>query len=143
MSEEFLIGGFTSTMKKGLIAGYGIYVTNKRIIGIKARKRYVVGAIIGTILGGPAFGESLGRALTKDESRKLIEELDKKKDFEAYKEDISYIELKKPSFWRRGHLLVAMKSGESIKVLVDEKGDYERLLTLLREFYPEALRLVG
>jgi len=143
MSEEFLIGGFTSTMKKGRIAGYGIYVTNKRIIGIKAWKRFVVGATIGAILGGAAVGALLGRALTKDESRKLIEELDKKKDFEAYKEDISYIELKKPSFWRRGHLLVAMKSGESIKVLMAEKGDYERLLTLLREFYPEALRLVG
>ncbi len=43
---------------------------------------------------------------SKDQSVKMIQELDKRKDFEVAKRDVSHLELKKPSMWRRGHLII-------------------------------------
>jgi len=45
---EAYLGGFTSAnLKKGLIKGYGVYITNKRVIGVKKRGWAIAGAIIG------------------------------------------------------------------------------------------------
>jgi len=139
-SEEEYLGGFTSAnLKKGMIAGYGIYATNRRIIGIKSRKG-VVGRLL---LGGITVGilDKLGAKITRDESAKMIEELDKKKDFEISKEQVSQIEIKKPSFMSRGHLTITLKSGEDVKVLVGGKKEFEQTRDLMLAFLPEAVRL--
>jgi len=74
VAEEVVLGGITSLELGG---GYGIYVTNRRIIGVKkglfAKKvlsgllsftiAVVIGVIIGVLTFGAAVGGTLGAAL--------------------------------------------------------------------------------
>lgn len=152
--EEVYLGGFTSArLKKGTFVGYGVYATNKRLIGIKSRKGVLTGALIGGAIGG-AIGAvvagKLGEKLTKDESAKIIRELEGKKDFEIGKEQISRIEVKKPNMWKvrligagRGHLLIVPKSGEEIKILILGNKEFEQARDLMEVFFPEAVNVVG
>ncbi len=95
-SLEGHLGGFESgRLKKGFMAGYGIYATNMRIIGVKSRKALAKG-LVGGALGG-FVGAVIGMKLSKDQSVKTIQELDERKDFEVAKRDVSHLELKKPS----------------------------------------------
>jgi len=135
---EVYLGGFTSAnLKKGLIKGYGVYITNKRIIGVKKRGWAIAGAIVG---GG--VGRAIAKKMTKDLSDKTIKELEQKKDFEAYKDQIKEIELKKPGFMRGGHLQITLKSGEKTKIKIDGKGEFEALNTMMNAFKPEALKVI-
>jgi gas vesicle protein len=138
VEDEEYLGGFTSkNLKKGVISGYGIYITNKRIIGIKKRKWVIAGHIIGGVIGW-----AVAAKLTKDESRKALEELDRKKDFDVYKEEVSSIELKKPGLMRAGHLLITKNDGETIKIVVGGKKEFKALKEMMSAFKPEALRVI-
>src|SRR2546428_13561420 len=109
--EEYL-GGLESgrMVKAGGIAGYGVYVTTRRIIGVKSR-RALFKQLAGAPLGG-LVGAALGARLSRDERVRLISELEQKKDLEIERNDISGIELKKPSFTHRGHLFISTFSGD-------------------------------
>jgi hypothetical protein len=64
-----------------------------------------------------------------------IEELERRKDVEIRREDISEIDLKKPGVVRRGHLTVTPKAGKSLTVMVtQEAGVFERLKGLVSGF---------
>jgi len=161
VGEESVIGGFASSdivrQGGGLAAmGYGIYVTNRRIVGVKtatASKELagkVAGAVIGGLVGGrlgaQVASRVLGDKMSTDESRRILEELEKSKDFEAYKQDISIMELKSPgvvSALAFGRLLITMKSGNPIVIGLSSQEVYEKLKPLLRSFHPQALRLVN
>jgi len=104
LEEEYLGGLESGRMKKGMVAGYGIYATNKRIIGVKSRRA------LGKALAGLAFGvvgAYVGMKLSRGQSFKAIADLDEKKDFEVAKENVSSLELKKPTMWRRGHIVIS------------------------------------
>jgi hypothetical protein len=128
------LGGFESgrLVKAGSIAGYGIYATNMRIIGVKSRKALLKG-LAGAALGG-VTGAYLGMRLSKDQSVKMIQELDQRKDFEVAKSDVSNLELKKPSFWSRGHIVITHQTGDAIKIIIASKKDFKDLVSLMSQF---------
>jgi hypothetical protein len=132
--EEQYLGGFESgrLVKAGSIAGYGIYATDMRIIGVKSRKALLKG-LAGAALGG-VTGAYVGMRLSKDQSVKMIQELDQRKDFEVAKRDVSNLELKKPSFWSRGHIVITRQTGEAIKIIIASKKDFKDLVSLMSQF---------
>jgi hypothetical protein len=124
---EFLLGGSTSTnLSRGRVVGYGLYFTNRRIIGIK-RKRIgqvilVTAAALGLavlliqflLLHDPLTGfltplfygvDPLSRYLTQKFGEKILSRADndkskqlrRKRDFEAKREEISAIHLGRTS----------------------------------------------
>src|SRR6266849_1803254 len=127
-------------MKKGFVAGYRIYATNLRIIGVKSRKALAKG-LVGAAIGGVA-GAYIGMKLSTDQSVKMIQELEERKDFEVAKQNVSRVELKKPSIWRRGHIIVSRVAGEAIKVMIVQKKDFEKLVELMRAFSPELVTVI-
>ena len=136
------MGGLESgrMVKAGGIAGYGVYVTTKRIIGVKSR-RALFKQLAGATLGG-MVGAALGARLSRDDSIRVISELEQKKDLEVLKENISGIELRKPTFVHRGHIAVSTLSGDPVKVIIADKGDYQRLEALMRAFRPDVVTVV-
>jgi len=174
VAEEVVLGGITSLE---LSCGYGIYVTNRRIIGVKkglfTKKMLsglfssIIAVLIGVIIGlltfdatvGGALGAVFGLLLTRfsgwvtktiapglvrDTSMKNIAELDANKDYEIYKENIDYIEIKEPGVLGFGYIKIVSKDGGKNKekhISISDRYEYEYLLELLRIFYPEALRV--
>lgn len=133
-TEERLIGGIASgDLKKGFTRGYGIYVTSRRIIGIKKRKLGLAGALTSGVASWASGG------LTVEESRRAISELEKEKDIEVARDEVASIELRKPTFFKRGHLIIRLASGEEIKIMVLGKKAFEALRQLMQAFKPEAL----
>jgi len=139
--EEQYPGGLESgRMKKGFVAGYGIYATNLRIIGVKTRKALAKG-LVGAAIGRVA-GAYIGMKLSTDQSVKMIQELEERKDFEVSKQNASRVELKKPSIWRRGHIVITQVTAEAIKVLIVQKKDFQQLVELMRAFSPEVVTVI-
>lgn len=59
------------------------------------------------------------------------------------KEEISTLELKEPpGAFRTGHLNIFRTSGESLKIGIGKKREYEYILSLLQSFNPQAIRKV-
>jgi DNA-binding Lrp family transcriptional regulator len=139
--EEY-VGGIASgrMLRAGGIAGYGIYVTTRRIIGAKSRKALWKG-LAGAALGG-VTGAFVGSKLSRDQNAQMIDEIEQKKDFEVVKENISGVEMKKPSFVHRGHLVISTTTGDPVKIIIAEGGDYKRLLELMQSFRPDVLNIV-
>ena len=127
-------------LKAGGIAGYGVYATSRRIIGVKSR-RALFKQLAGAPLGG-LVGAALGARLSRDESVRLISELEQKKDLEIERNDISGIELKKPSFTHRGHLVISTFSGDPVKILLADKKDYEKIVVLMQAFRADLVTMV-
>jgi len=142
VQDEEYLGGLSSgrMLKAGGIAGYGIYATTKRLIGVKSR-RALLKQLAGAPIGG-MVGAALGARLSRDESARVISDLEQKKDFEVPRGNISRIELKKPSFVHRGHLLINTISGEPVKILLADKGDFERLVQLMQAFRSDVVTVV-
>jgi hypothetical protein len=160
--QEEYFGGLTSggLKKKGnFAAGYGVYFTSTRIFGIKTSRWFVVvlviaalaaigGATVFSILTGfsPAFSYfvalpiilaiiALGQNRLRFNDPMSIVELEHRKDLEIRREDISEIDLKKPSAFRRGHLAITVKDGKTFTILINqETGVFDRLKGLVSGF---------
>src|SRR3989442_12939485 len=94
-NSEMFLGGFAGCFPARGIThiGYGIYFTTSRLIGID------LGANGGGALGGTMAGFIHGELmpqLSPEESAKTITDLERMKEFEIEKDQISKIELKKP-----------------------------------------------
>ncbi len=141
MIGEDYIGGFTSgNMIRGRMRGYGLYATTVRVIGVKSRKA-AAGFLLGAALGG-AVGYAVGQKLSRDEGAKMILDLDQKKDFDMQRTGISKIEMKKPRWYRNGHILFVPKYGEAVKVKVGHKRDFAKLQDLMQKFSAETVTVV-
>jgi hypothetical protein len=140
-AQEEYLGGFKSPhLVRGIMRGYELHATTKRLIGVKNRKAggaWLLAAGVGGAVGGVLAGR-----MTPEQTMKTIQELEEKKDLEVSKDQISSIEIKKPSTFTRGHLLVIQKSGETVEVKIADKGSYQPTLELMQKFYPEATRTV-
>jgi hypothetical protein len=139
--EEY-VGGVVSgrILRAGGIAGYGIYVTTQRVIGAKSRKALWKG-LAGAAIGG-VTGAFVGSKLSRDQNAQMIDELEQKKDFEIARQNISTVEMKKPSFVHRGHMVIGTTSGDPVKIIIADGGDYKRLLELMQSFRPDALKVI-
>ncbi len=134
--EEIFLGGFAGGfLARGLThIGYGIYLTTTRLIGID------LGANGGGALGGTMAGFIHGELMPKlspEESSKTITDLDRMKEFEMEKDQLSRIELKKPGLLGSGHMVVTPKEGKSEKIILRHRIAYDRLVTLTQAFNPE------
>src|SRR2546422_930211 len=91
MGDEMFVGGFASGfLAKGLLhVGYGLYFTTARMIGIDVGKNGA-GALGGT-MAGFIQGQLIAKLLQGDNGR-TIASLDKMKDFEFSKDQISIME---------------------------------------------------
>ena len=152
MAEQ-LIGGFmSSNIGKGRFRGYGIYVTSKRIIGVKAglRQRFDTGlaaalfSVDGAFAGGKiaAVGMSLGQRLSEDACVEAIELLEEKKDFEVSKEELVEARIRrnkgalKRFLTNWGDLIVKTpKDTYIIKVGIEgEQGEFQKLKDMFTAF---------
>ena len=98
MNEEEYIGGVESSrlVRGKVLGGYGLYATNKRIIGVKKLGKAIMSGLL----------TDYGMLTSKKKSSQSIEELERKKDLEVFKEDISELEMRKPSVWHGGYLKI-------------------------------------
>jgi hypothetical protein len=130
------LGGFASGfLARGLThIGYGIYFTTVRLIGID------VGANGGGALGGTMAGFIQGELmpqLSPEESVKTITDLERMKEFEMEKSQISRIQLKKPGLLGTGHIVITPREGKPEKITLRHRIAYDRLMTLTQAFGPE------
>jgi len=71
----------------------------------------------------------------------MVQELDQRKDFEVAKSDVSILELKKPSFLSRGHIVITRQTGNAIKIIIASKKDYKDLVSLISQFSPTQMTI--
>ncbi len=127
------LGGFAGGfLARGLThIGYGIYFTTSRLIGIDLGRNG--GGALGGTLAGFIHGELMPK-LTQEESEKTIKDLDRIKDFEMEKNQISRIELKKPGMLGSGHIVIMPMEGKAEKIILRHRIAYDRLVTLTQAF---------
>lgn len=137
--EQYLGGVQSGRLKKagmGSAAGYTIYVTNRRLIGAKSRKA-LGKAMLGSAIGGAYVGGRMGR----DHNVPMPTDLEAK-DFEVNRDKVTGLELKKPSFFTRGHMVINQMSGDPIKIMIADKKDFRRITELMQAFRPDAVQVV-
>src|SRR5712692_8527871 len=135
-SGEMFLGGFASGfLARGLThIGYGLYFTTSRLIGIDVGRNG--GGALGGTLAGFIHGQLMPQ-LTPEESAKTIMDLNRMKDFEMEKSQISRIELKKPGLLGSGHIVITPREGKPEKITLRHRTAYDRLMTLTQAFGPE------
>jgi hypothetical protein len=149
IDEELFLGGFASSdlgIKVGELSGYGVYITNKRLIGVKNSKMglsRMAGNIIPLIGIKNVVTASDDKSAIYDSSAKTIDQLEKVKDLEVIKEDISEIEVYKPHGFTKGYLRITKKSGENITIFILHFMEFEKMKDLMNVFYPERLKIVA
>lgn len=139
MEGEQLIGGVASNFlrrERWSYPGYGIYATNKRLIGIKMRKGVAVMALVGGI-----GGYYVGKAVTQAESDKTLRELEEKKDFQIERDEISKWEITKPGVFKGGRLKITAKSGSVTEFVIGGKKEFKSIRDLMTMFFPSALKM--
>jgi hypothetical protein len=141
--NETFIGGFMSGfLSRGFLGarvGYGLYFTTSRLIGVDP------GSHGGSELTGTMAGyiqNELMPSLTEDQNAKVIEELDRVKDFELAKDQIKQIELKNAGSFGVGfgRIKLVPLSGSPRSIQLRSRIAYDRLLQLTKAFSPEIVR---
>ncbi len=88
MAED-VIGGFISGhLARGVVRGYGLYVTSDRIIGVKGGLKQVIGGTWGDALGGAT-------PLARDDTLKALEWIERKKDFEVRRDELERVTIRR------------------------------------------------
>ncbi len=153
MEAEEYLGGISSITLKvsgegvgGAIAGaigsstggFGIYATNKRIFIIRSSDLNPESAQGGVKFGTFMMDELFGT--TVDTRQKSIKDLEKLQIFEAAKDNIEKIELKKPVLLS-GYLTILMKDKSSFRIYIDHKKAFGHIEQLMQSFLPENLKI--
>jgi hypothetical protein len=69
----------------------------------------------------------------------MIREIDQEKDFDLRWDSITRLDFKKPGILVGGHVMFTPSSGESVKVKIGTKKDFEIISSLMRKFLPQAI----
>jgi hypothetical protein len=139
--NEVYLGGFYSSMQLSLGkfgVGAGIYATNKRLFVF----RKDMDVAFNKIVGRKDFVPSV---LTPEQNQAIVNQLSSESSSQIVlrKEEISTLELKEPpGVFRTGHLNILRTSGESLKVVIGKKKEYEYILGLVQAFNPQIVRKV-
>ena len=152
---ESVIGGLASAdMVRPGSFGYGIYITDRRVIGTKKPDQFIksvggaiAGAAIGIVLGFEApwaVSSALGRSLSDDENIHLLTELEKKKDFEAYNKDITLIQLKSPGLVSLGQLAIFLRGEKTTNIAIafGKEKVFENLKSMFQTHYLKILKVI-
>ena len=78
------------------------------------------------------IGIAAERASTRP-APETIPDLELRKDFQAYRLEISLIEMKKPGL-RFGHLNIILKSGENVKIQIGYRNVFQAVRSLVLTF---------
>lgn len=151
MNQENFIGGWYSRgltrlagFKGALRAGhgYGIYVTDKRIVGAEQDPKGLLGRLtLGSMLGEKGLGyRPRPGECSVEENIEALKELERIKDVEIRKEDITEIILKPPRLFLSGEFRVKA-SGKEVSIIGIPKMGFYRLKEVLSKFYPSTLRV--
>jgi len=124
--EERFLGGVVGGGLNRDRLGYGIYMTDRRLFGV--RNRWY------------PFGGARGIVIPDYSSTKTIPELERKHNFVFRKDEIAQLELIKPSLLSSGYLWIRPKEGKPVKVRVSGLMSFGALKTLLDAFFPEAVK---
>jgi len=142
--EQLLGGLMTPNLTKGHRRGYGIYVTNKRIIGLKGGWKVSLGpglgAVAGGFIGGAAWvnvGYEIGAKRVSKEAAKSIKEFEDKKEIDVKKEDLQQITLRKGGgiFGNWGHIIIQTNRDEYDIKILKEAGVGENEVPLLKHLF--------
>jgi hypothetical protein len=141
---EIYLGGFYSPMQLTLgkfAVGAGLYVTNRRLF-IFLKDMDIEFNKIATGSGRKDF---VPANLTLEQNQTIVNRLwyESSSQMVLRKEEISTLELKEPpGAFRTGHLNILRTSGESLKIGIGKKNEYQYILGLLQSFSPQAIRKV-
>jgi hypothetical protein len=154
-APESVIGGLASAdMARPGSLGYGIYITDRRVIGIKKPDQFaksvggaIAGAVIGKMLGFDApwaVSSALGRSLSNDENIHLLAELETNKDFEAINQDITLIQLQSPGLVSLGQLAIFLRGQQTTNIAIALRTErvFENLKEMVQTHYPQVLRII-
>lgn len=140
--EEYLDGVASKWLARGMIRGYGLYATTKRLIGVRKRKQFLETKFLGLPAAIKVSRDEKKEysKLEKGESQQFIEDLLKSKDFEANKNDIKLIILMRPGRFKQGHIKIVLKSGEDISLKLGSRTIFEKVGEILQSFSPNVLK---
>jgi hypothetical protein len=105
----------------------------------------IAGAIIGKMIGFEApwaVSSALSRNLTNDETMRFLMELERNKDFELNRQDITLVQLKEPFFTQLGYVAFFVR-GETKTELVIKFGKdkvFEMLRDMFKAHFPRVLK---
>ena len=142
MSETFIGGFMSGLLSRGFLGtrvGYGFYFTTARLFGVDP------GSHGGSELTGTMEGyvnSELMPTLSTDQNEKVIERLERVKDFELAKDQIKRIDLKRPGSYGIGfgRITVVPDTGRSTSIQLRHPVVYDRLVQLTQAFSPDLVR---
>ena len=154
-AKETVLAGISSAdMARPGSLGYGIYITDRRVIGVKKPEQFtraiggaIAGAIIGKLIGFEApwaVSSALGRSLTSDENLHMISELEKNKDFEVNRRDITLVQLKEAGLINPGQLAFFVGGAKTTDLAISLRTSrvVDSLNELLKAHFPKVLKIV-
>ncbi len=139
--NEVYLGGFYSSAQLSLskfAVGAGLYTTNRRLFVFRKDMDVAFTKIAGRKDFVPAN-------LTPEQNQAIVNQLSAESSSQTVfrKDEVSTLELKEPpGAFRTGHLNILRTSGESLKMGIGKKKEYEYILGLLQSFSPQAVRKV-
>ena len=68
-------------------------------------------------------GAYVGATRSRDHNAQMLNELELKKDFEVAKENITSLEMRKPTFVHRGHVVISTTGGNQVNIILPDGGD--------------------
>ena len=154
-NETVLAGLSSADMARPGSLGYGIYITDRRIIGVKKPEQFakmvggaIAGAVIGKLIGFEApwaVSSALGRNLSSDENLHLLSELEKNKDFEVSIKDITLVQLKEAGIINPGQLAFFVGGAKTTDIAISLRNDkvVDSLKDLLKVYFPKVLKVVA
>ena len=153
--KEIVLAGLSSAdMARPGSLGYGIYITDRRIIGVKKPEQFakmvggaIAGAVIGKLIGFEApwaVSSALGRNLSSDENLHLLSELEKNKDFEVYIKDVTLVQLKEAGIINPGQLAFFVGGAKTTDIAISLRNNkvVDSLKELLKVYFPQVLKIV-
>jgi hypothetical protein len=152
--ETVLAGLSSADMARPGSLGYGIYITDRRIIGVKKPEQFakmvggaIAGAVIGKLIGFEApwaVSSALGRNLSSDDNLHLLSELEKNKDFEVYIRDITLVQLKEAGIINPGQLAFFVGGAKTTDIAISLRNDkvVDSLKDMLKVHFPQVLKIV-
>ncbi len=152
--ETVLAGLSSADMARPGSLGYGIYITDRRVIGVKKPEQFakmvggaIAGAVIGKLIGFEApwaVSSALGRNLSNDENLNLLSELEKNKDFEVYIKDITLVQLKEAGIINPGQLAFFVGGAKTTDIAISLRNDkvVDSLKELLKVHFNQVLKIV-
>jgi hypothetical protein len=142
--SEIFLGGFYSPMQLSLgkfAVGAGLYASNRRLFVF----RKDMDIAFNKIATGSGRKDFVPASLTPEQNQAIVNQLSAESSSQMVlrKEEISTLELKEPpGAFRTGHLNILQTSGESLKIRIGKKKEYEYIVGLLQSFSPQAIRKV-